>query len=129
MTKFISAAATIAATTSMLATLAAAVSVSTAASAQDVNSAGNGNHYEWRLPPQYGPRMPLRPPVRVLVDANGKPVIERQPARTLGPNDGPGHYEWRAQPSYGPRAPLRAPVRVWVLDSQAAAMSGEKPHN
>lgn len=129
MTKFISAATTIAAATSMLAALAAAVSVPTAASAQEADSAGNGNHYEWRLPPQYGPRMPLRAPVRVLVDANGKPVIERQNAKPLGPKDGPGHYEWRAQPNYGPRAPLRAPRRVWVPDSQTTAVSGEKPHS
>lgn len=129
MTKFISAATTIAATTSMLATLAAAVTVPTAANAQDVSIGSNGNHYEWRLPPQNGPRMPLRPPVRVLVDANGKPVVEPQHAKPLGPKDGPGHYDWRAQPNYGPRAPLRAPVRVWVPDSQTATMSGEKPHN
>lgn len=128
MTKFISATA-IAAATSMLTALAAAVSVPTAANAQEVNSGGNGNHYEWRLPPQYGPRAPLRPAVRVLVDANGKPVIEQRIAKAVGPNDGPGHYEWRAQPSYGPRAPLRASLRVWVPDAQMAAVSTEKLQN
>lgn len=129
MTKFISAAATVAATTSMLAALAATVAVPTAANAQEVSIGSNGNHYEWRLPPQNGPRTPLRPPVRILVDASGKPVVETQPVKVLGPKDGPGHYEWRAQPNYGPRAPLRAPIRVWVPDAPMSAMSGEKPHN
>ncbi|WP_299105871.1 hypothetical protein [uncultured Bradyrhizobium sp.] len=121
MPKFITAAATIAATTSILAGLAAAFP--SAANAQEVSIATSGNHYEWRLPPQYGPRTPLRAPVRVLVDADGKPVVERQLARTLGPKDGPGHWEWRAQAQYGPRAPLRPPVRTWVPDNPMAAAS------
>jgi len=129
MTKFISTAATVAATTSMLAALAAAFAVPAAANSQEVSIGSNGNHYEWRLPPQNGPRMPLRPPVRVLVDANGKPVVEPRPAKALGPKDGPGHYVWRAQPNYGPRAPMRAPVRVWVPDVPMSTMTGEKPHS
>lgn len=125
MTKFISTAAIFAAATSMLAALA----VPSAANAQDVSNVSTGNHYEWRASPQYGPRMPLRAPVRVLVDANGKPVTQKQPVVALAMNDGSGHYEWRALPNYGPRAPLRAPVRTWVPSTEMAAMVAERAQN
>ncbi len=128
MTKFFATtAATLAATTTILGGLALAFP--SVANAQEVSVGTNGGHYEWRLPPQYGPRTALRGPVRVLVDANGKPMVEPQAARTLGPKDGPGHWEWRALPSYGPRAPLRAPVRTWVPDAPAPTASYSAPQD
>lgn len=43
----------------------AAIALSPAASADGVLS--TTGHYEWRLPPQYGPRTALRGPVRTWV--------------------------------------------------------------
>lgn len=85
------------------------------ASAHPMGEGASTGHYEWQAPAQYGPRTPLRAPVRKWVS--------NQPAASEGvggpycdpANVGkPGHYEWRATPQYGPRASLRAPVRVWV---------------
>lgn len=34
----------------------------------DTTPTPNAGHFEWRMPPSYGPRAPLRAPVRTWVD-------------------------------------------------------------
>lgn len=57
-------------TISIIAALAATFAASAPAFAQEAAPAASAGHYEWRAQPQYGPRAPLRAPVRVWVPAN-----------------------------------------------------------
>lgn len=57
-------------TISIIAALAATFTVTIPAFAQETAAAASAGHYEWRAQPQYGPRAPLRAPVRVWVPAN-----------------------------------------------------------
>lgn len=54
----------------ILAGLMAAVTLSVPAFAQDTTTPAETGHWEWRAQPNYGPRGPMRPPVRVWVPAN-----------------------------------------------------------
>ncbi|QGP81428.1 hypothetical protein [Sphingobium sp. CAP-1] len=121
MSKYFTTAATIAATTSILAAVAAIFATPTAAMAADLPNAVG--HYEWHAAPQQGPRAPLQPPVRVWVDASGKRSAGMA-APAMAAN-GPGHYEWRTVPQYGPRATLRAPMRTWVSDARTATIPAQ----
>lgn len=80
----------------------------------DARDASSG-HYEWQSPAQFGPRAPLRAPVRKWV-SNTPEKNEGVGGSYCDPSNigKPGHYEWRSPPQYGPRAPLRPSVRVWV---------------
>ena len=86
------------------------------AAAQPAGQDASSGRYEWRSPPQFGPRAPLRAPVRTWVsnqpgygeDAVGGPYCN------LASMGKPGHYEWLSPPQYGPRAPLRPAERIWV---------------
>lgn len=57
-------------TFTILATLAAVFTVSAPAFAQNTTTPAETGHWEWRSQPSYGPRAPLRAPVRVWVPAN-----------------------------------------------------------
>lgn len=57
-------------TFTVLAALAVAFAVSAPGFAQDTTTSPQTGHWEWRSQPSYGPRAPLRAPVRVWVPAN-----------------------------------------------------------
>lgn len=63
-------------TFSIIAAVAAAVATSVPAFAQDAGSPPSAGHYEWRAPPQFGPRAPLRAPVRVWVPASADQSVK-----------------------------------------------------
>lgn len=63
-------------TISIFAALAASFATFAPAFAEDVAPAASAGHYEWRTQPQYGPRAPLRAPVRVWVPANSGEIAQ-----------------------------------------------------
>lgn len=64
-------------TFTVLAALAAALTMSAPAFAQDTTPPPETGHWEWRSQPSYGPRAPLRAPVRVWVPANAAAASEQ----------------------------------------------------
>lgn len=68
-------------TFTVLAALAAVFTVSAPALAQNTAPPAETGHWEWRSQPSFGPRAPLRAPVRVWVPANAAAAsTEAKPA-------------------------------------------------
>lgn len=68
-------------TFTVLAALAAVITVSAPAFAQNTTAPAEAGHWEWRSQPSHGPRAPLRAPVRFWVPANAATVSkEAKPA-------------------------------------------------
>lgn len=67
-------------TLTVLAALAAVFTVSAPAFAQNTTTPAETGHWEWRSQPNYGPRAPLRAPVRVWIPATATASKEAKPA-------------------------------------------------
>lgn len=64
-------------TFTVLAALAAVLTMSAPASAQNTPVPAETGHWEWRTRPSYGPRAPLRAPVRVWIPAEAASASEQ----------------------------------------------------